>query len=328
MSGWVSVLAMSALLCAGSFAIGMLPLSFTFSRSTLAKLTTFGTGLLLGTALGVIVPEGVETLAIAGNAAKFPTRLIAIALLSGFKFMLFVERIISARSHSHSHTHIPLPTTEPPPPPRTPRSATSESNGHVEFDADLELGELERTQGIAFEPEDSHRPTTNYREVDHDGKKTAYPLTLGLVVHALADGLALGSSALANDSGAPSSLSVVIFIALIIHKAPTALALSTSLLSTSLSRADCRKHLAVFSASTPIGALLTFGIMSLLHVPGDSTWSGFALLFSGGSFLYVATVLQPGKASSEDISNRLRFLLTILGMIIPSLIGSLFEDVH
>lgn len=310
MSGWVSVLGMSALLGVGSFAIGMLPLSFTFSRPTLAKLTTFGTGLLLGTALGVIIPEGVETVASGEESHRFPTHTVAIALLSGFKFMLLVERIISARSQSHSHTHVPLPTSESSLEP--PRSAT---NGYVEFDADVELGELEREQGIA--PEIDHRPSEHrhihHQDLDSDGKKKAYPLTLGLVVHALADGLALGSSALANDSAVPSGLSVVIFVALLIHKAPTALALATSLLSTSLSRADCRKHLAVFSASTPIGAITTYGIMTLLRVQSDSTWSGFALLFSGGSFLYVATVLQPGKASSEDISNRLRFLLTILG---------------
>jgi len=325
MSGWVSVLAMSALLGVGSFAIGMLPLSFTFSRPTLAKLTTFGTGLLLGAALGVIIPEGVETLAESEESHKFPTHTAAIALLSGFKFMLIVERIIHARSNPHSHSHMPLPTSEPLSDP--PRSATVR---HVEFDADVELGELERTQGFA--PESDHRiperDLIRHQEVDLDIKKKAYPLTLGLVVHALADGLALGSSALANDSAVPTGLSVVVFIALIIHKAPTALALSTSLLSTSLSRADCRKHIAVFSASTPIGALLTFGIMTLLRVQSDSSWTGFALLFSGGSFLYVATVLQPGKASSEDISNRLRLLLTILGMILPSLIGSLFGDVH
>lgn len=78
MSGLVTVLTMSALLGAASFGIGILPLSFSFSSTssriqsinliqivhslepTLAKLTTFGTGLLLGAALGVIIPECVR----------------------------------------------------------------------------------------------------------------------------------------------------------------------------------------------------------------------------------------------------------------------------
>jgi len=43
----------------------------------------------------------------------------------------------------------------------------------------------------------------------------AYPLTLGLVVHGLADGLALGVSALGDTE---TDLSLVVFLALIIHK--------------------------------------------------------------------------------------------------------------
>lgn len=43
----------------------------------------------------------------------------------------------------------------------------------------------------------------------------AYPLTLGLVVHGLADGLALGVSALGDTE---SDLSLVVFLALLIHK--------------------------------------------------------------------------------------------------------------
>lgn len=75
MYGLFNVLFMSACLGIGSFAVGMLPLSFVFSsacdidsqalnmlikvhlESHLTKLSTLGTGLLLGAALGVIIPE-------------------------------------------------------------------------------------------------------------------------------------------------------------------------------------------------------------------------------------------------------------------------------
>lgn len=53
----------------------------------------------------------------------------------------------------------------------------------------------------------------------------AFPMTLGLVVHSLADGFALGASALPRagagevEGNADSSkLSLVVFLALIIHK--------------------------------------------------------------------------------------------------------------
>jgi zinc transporter 9 len=43
----------------------------------------------------------------------------------------------------------------------------------------------------------------------------AYPLSLGLIVHALVDGYALGVSSLDTRSGA---VSFVVFLAIIIHK--------------------------------------------------------------------------------------------------------------
>jgi len=263
--------------------------------------------------------------------------------------MLLVERIISRHSHSHPHpnshhinAHQPLPTSSPeddlqPYLPESelesdlPKPSTATAR-RIEFD--VELGELERAEG--FVP-DLNSPSGPLRTAWYGGgngnnggmgRKTAYPLTIGLVVHALADGLALGSSALSNGSAMPSSLSTVVFLALIIHKAPTALGLSTSLLSTSLSRSSCRKHLAIFSASTPLGALTTYGILTLLGVQGSGTWSGIALLVSGGTFLYVATVLQPGKSSTEEIGNKMRVFLTILGILVPTFISLAFGDVH
>jgi zinc transporter 9 len=57
MSGFVSVITMALLLGAGSFSVSLLPLSFNFSRAHINQLSNFGTGLLLGAALGVIIPE-------------------------------------------------------------------------------------------------------------------------------------------------------------------------------------------------------------------------------------------------------------------------------
>jgi len=48
---------------------------------------------------------------------------------------------------------------------------------------------------------------------------SAYPITIGLVVHGLADGLALGMSMLSSDDSSPSyGLSLVVFLALAVHK--------------------------------------------------------------------------------------------------------------
>ncbi|KAG5458713.1 MAG: hypothetical protein BJ554DRAFT_1012, partial [Olpidium bornovanus] len=71
---WLVVLSFSMLI--GSFLAGIVPLGFHLSETRLHVATTFGAGLLVGTALGIIVPEGVETLYAAyqepGEAAAGP----------------------------------------------------------------------------------------------------------------------------------------------------------------------------------------------------------------------------------------------------------------
>ncbi|KAH9841946.1 Zinc/iron permease [Rhodofomes roseus] len=346
MSGFLGVLFMSVLLAAASFGIGVLPLSFAFSKPALAKLSALGTGLLLGAALGVIIPEGVETLAESSSSsssghAELPTTAIALSLLGGFTFMLLVEQFLSP----HSHTSPALPTS----PPHTRKPSLADGPSTVEFDAELELSQLERAEGIAFGSGDGgaaarrvHRRSDSVSG-DGEGKARAVPLTLGLVMHALADGLALGSSALsgtaeggvgAGEAGSvvPSGLSLVVFFALVIHKAPTALALTTSLLSTSLSRTDCKRHIAAFSLSTPLGALASYALLSWFGV-GDTAVGagrvpGVAMLVSGGTFLYVATVLRPGHAEEGDVGHKTRTACTLLGMFVPVAIGAFVGHDH
>jgi zinc transporter 9 len=174
-------------------------------------------------------------------------------------------------------------------------SISLNSSRPLDVHFDVDLGELERQEGLG------HAGNIRAAEVlkrVSDGEtrvpEKAYPLTVGLVVHGLADGLALGVSALGNTG---TELSLVVFLALIIHKgsstitqllyhllifdkAPTALALTTSLLSTALPRSDCKKHIAFFSVSTPFGALVSYGLFSFLEAGGEGDWTGTALLIS------------------------------------------------
>lgn len=129
--------------------------------------------------------------------------------------MLIVEQLLSPHSHVGPSSQLVSPT------PHVSQPSSTEAT--VEFD--VELGELERTEGIAAT---DPRASANVLPQTQDavGKTRAFPLTLGLVMHALADGLALGSSALSNPnadpsipvSALPSSLSLVVFFTLVIHK--------------------------------------------------------------------------------------------------------------
>jgi zinc transporter 9 len=112
----------------------------------------------------------------------------------------------------------------------------------------------------------------------------SFATTTGLVIHAAADGIALGASS--TDTG----LSFIIFLAIMVHKAPASFGLTSILLKQGLSSRTARAHLLVFSLAAPVGALATF---LFAHMVGSSSgdqagsqWrTGMLLLFSGGTFL-------------------------------------------
>ena len=140
----------------------------------------------------------------------------------------------------------------------------------------------------------------------HGTKSRPSSTTVGLVIHACADGIALGASTTTTGR-----LSFIIFIAIMIHKAPAAFGLTSVLLKQGLSTRAARAHLIVFSLAAPVGALLTWGAAHLLGYStaalGSSTSTEFAtgvlLLFSGGTFLYVAmhTMQESGEHGHNNV---------------------------
>jgi len=110
--------------------------------------------------------------------------------------------------------------------------------------------------------------------------------TTGLVIHAAADGIAMGASA----TSANWNVGLIIFIAILVHKAPAAFGLTSVLMKQGLSKRAARVHLLVFSLAAPIGALATYFFVALLgdesaEGEGAHWWTGMLLLFSAGTFL-------------------------------------------
>ncbi len=115
----------------------------------------------------------------------------------------------------------------------------------------------------------------------------SFSTTLGLVIHAAADGIALGAS---HSSGGSTSLGFIIFLAIMIHKAPAAFGLTSVLLKQGLGKRGARAHLVVFSLAAPAGAVGTWIVVRALGGGGGDEmhtrwWTGVLLLFSGGTFL-------------------------------------------
>ena len=114
--------------------------------------------------------------------------------------MLIIEQLISPHSHSY--------------PPIDPFSSIPNSTSDVEFDA--ELGDI----GLGNSADRRHDPPIipNTLEASAD-RGRAFVLLLGLVIHGIADGLALGVAHVAGSStGDTNTLSLVVFFALILHK--------------------------------------------------------------------------------------------------------------
>uniref|UniRef100_A0A8D3E301 Zinc transporter ZIP9 n=1 Tax=Scophthalmus maximus TaxID=52904 RepID=A0A8D3E301_SCOMX len=193
MDDFSSISLLSLAMLVGCYVAGTIPLAVNFSEEKLKLITVLGAGLLCGTALAVIIPEGVHAL-----------------------YEEILEDPESARVNSKITT------------------------------------------------------------------------TLGLVVHAAADGVALGAAA----STSQTSVQLIVFVAIMLHKAPAAFGLVSFLMHAGLERNRIRKHLLVFALAAPVLAMLTFlGLsQSSKEALSNINATGVAMLFSAGTFLYVATV--------------------------------------
>lgn len=222
--------------------------------------------------------------------------------------------------------------------------------------------------------EDAGQADDDSRHHHHIMKADAssFSTVVGLVAHSLADGISLGASSLptssasssilsgSGPSGGGSSLQLVVFIAIMLHKAPTAFALSTLLSSSPAnSRTFTRRALLLFALAAPAGALLTYALLSLLGDQAGGTtewWAGLALVFSGGTFLFVAThalreqekreerqeeeaaqrqrqgeQLGGGQGSSGGqvgIGHKTRLALVLVGMALPAVLSRLVGHGH
>ena len=107
-------------------------------------------------------------------------------------------------------------------------------------------------------------------------------LVLGLTMHAATDGLAVGAAAATGDL----AVTVTVLLAVLIHKGPAAFSLGVFSTHERTERKDSIRDVVIFSLATPIMIMVAFYALSDL----ETHLIGLAMLFSAGTFLYVATV--------------------------------------
>lgn len=285
---WTLILLSFAMLV-GCYLAGAVPLAFNLSDEKLRLVSVLGAGLLVGTALAVIIPEGVHALLFPSGDHHEVSHIVekAAAAKTGAAVpdgSQFKETMKLDETGSHHHEH----------------GSGVELHSWIGVALVLGFVFMLLVDQIGGGHMHSHAVTGESSAGQNRNKITA---TLGLVVHAAADGIALGAAA----STSQTHVEIIVFIAIMLHKAPAAFGLVSFLLHEGFDRTRIRRHLSVFAFSAPVLAIVTYVV---LNQSGKDMWinnnaTGIAMLFSGGTFLYVATVHILPKLARVSVSEQL-----------------------
>lgn len=146
----------------------------------------------------------------------------------------------------------------------------------------------------------------------------------GLLMHAAADGLAVGTAGLA----ASVSISVAVAIAMTMHKGPVSFGLVAFLRGSGWSTGRVVQALVLFAGVSPLTALLTYYLLA--HVPGITAASNVALmiLFSGGTFLHAACmhILPSVLGPHGSKLNTRRTVAIVVAACLPLLVVALIPE--
>ena len=150
-----------------------------------------------------------------------------------------------------------------------------------------------------------HDQDHNHEHIHHSS--SGWLLVLGLTLHSATDGLAIGAAAATGSV----SITATIALAVLIHKGPAAFSLGIFSMHERSNRNDSIRDIVIFSLATPIMMMVAFYALQDL----ETHIIGLAMLFSAGTFLYIATV-----DTLPDIHNpetgRMAMLYVLLGAAI------------
>lgn len=125
-----------------------------------------------------------------------------------------------------------------------------------------------------------HEDDHGHGHVHHPSN--ANSIVVGLSIHALTDGLAIGAALLTESL----VLTISVFLAVLVHKVPAAFSVGIFSMHERDERSASIRDVLMFSLATPIMILMTFYLLGGV----SEQFLGLAILFAGGTFLYVATV--------------------------------------
>jgi zinc and cadmium transporter len=151
-------------------------------------------------------------------------------------------------------------------------------------------------------------------ERDCDIHQMGIPAFLGISLHSLLDGIALGAGFVLPQLGP------VVLLAVLIHKMPDGISISSILLSAGWSRRTVLILNLLFALTTPLGALISYLFLRVL----SEQLVAAAIGISAGTFLAIATADILPQVHRIDQRNPLIFIF-LLGGLAVSWLGKLLE---
>ena len=203
-------------------------------------LLSFSAGIMLGAAFLHMLPEAVE--GAGGAAVPF--------VLVGFLFLYLLERFVLVHVCGEPGPNARLSTGGAPLTPHDPHDHDPHESPHVHAEG---TGCDVHTLGLAA--------------------------WVGMSVHTLVDGFALGAASAQPELGA------LVFLAILAHKVPNSFSLSAILLAEGWGRGRAVLMNAAFALMVPVGAAIYVVLRDTVHV---QTFAPLALAGSAGTFLHLS----------------------------------------
>ena len=203
-------------------------------------LLSFSAGIMLGAAFLHMLPEAVD--GAGGAAVPF--------VLVGFLLLYLLERFVLVHVCAEPGPNARLSTGGAPLGAADPHDHRAGEDPHVHVD------------GIAC-----------------DAHTLGLAAWIGLSVHTLVDGFALGAASVQPELGA------LVFLAILAHKIPNSFSLSAILMSEGYGRAKAVAMNAAFALMVPIGAGIYVLVREAVHA---QEFAPVALAASAGTFLHLS----------------------------------------
>ncbi len=160
-----------------------------------------------------------------------------------------------------------------------------------------------------------HGHSHSHGMVDDHGcvpRHAVLPFLIGLGLHNLTDGVAIGASHELSDSASSG-----VAVGILVHQLPVGISFAAVLVASGIASATARRHALVVAAMIPVGTLL------MLAIPLEHETLASLGAFAGGALLYIAAghLLPEAQSEHRRPAIAIAFAASLLGTVL--LVGAL-----